>query len=295
VRYVPYGELAGRPHVMVDGAATAGTALVLSHWPGSTTPRELAADLSTEIALRYVERPDLHVDAVLASNTHVDEDGAAGLFALVEPALALAHRALLVEVARAGDFEATTSRDAARLAFALAAVARPGAGYQPLLDRLPGWLADPGSARDHWADDDDHLGRSLAAIAAGALVVDEEPELELSVVTPTTDDDLHPIAVHGAIAGLVVLTLAPGRPQLRYRYETWVRLTSRRVRPRVDLAPLAARLAELDAVPWRAGDVDDMTPACEPVGESELDPALVRAEVVAHLRTAPPAWDPWAV
>jgi hypothetical protein len=294
VRYVPYGELAGRPHVMVDGSATDGTALVLSHWPGSTTPRELAADLSTEIALRYVERPDLQVPADIASNNHVDEDGAAGLFALVDPERALAHRSLLVEVARAGDFEVTASRDAARIAFAIAATARPGAGYQPLLDRLPGWLADPASGRDAWAEADEHLGASLAAIDAGALEVVEVPELDLSVVTPTTDEDLHPIAVHGAIAGMAVLTLAPGRPQLRYRYETWVRLTSRRVRPRVDLLPLAARLAELDAVPWQAGDVDDMTPACEPDGPSELDPTVVRAEVVAHLRDAPPAWDPWA-
>ena len=57
MRYVPYGQLAGQPHVVLDGSATAGTALVLSHWPGSPTPRELAADLSTEIAFRYVERP----------------------------------------------------------------------------------------------------------------------------------------------------------------------------------------------------------------------------------------------
>ena len=74
MRYVPYGELAGRPHVMVDGSAADGTTLVLSHWPGSPTPLELAADLSTEIALRYVERPDLHVAADVASNDHVDED-----------------------------------------------------------------------------------------------------------------------------------------------------------------------------------------------------------------------------
>jgi hypothetical protein len=299
VRYVPYGDLAGQPHVVVDGSATEGTVLVLSHWPGSTTPVELAADLSAEIALRYLDRPDLRVDTDVVSNNHVDEDGAAGLFALVDPDRAQAHRELLVEIARAGDFEQTDSRDAARIAFALVATSRPGAGYQPLLDRLPGWLADPSSARELWEEADDHLAFSLSCIDAGGLEIEEEPELELSVVTPRARGlrvgALHPIALHGAIAGLAVLELEPGRPQLRYRYETWVRLTSRRPRPRVDLAPLAARLGELDVVPWSCGDVDDMTPTCEPHGESELDPAVVRATVIDHLRTAPAAWDPWAV
>ena len=299
MRYVPYGELAGQPHVVVDGSATEGTVLVLSHWPGSSTPIALAADLSAEIALRYLDQPELHVDVDVVSNNHVDEDGAAGLFALVDPERAVEHRQLLVEVARAGDFEQTDSRDAARIAFALAASSRPGAGYRPLLDRLPGWLADPTSARALWEEADDHLAFSLSCIDAGGLEIDEEPELDLSIVTPVARglrvDALHPIALHGAIGGLAVLRLEPGRPQLRYRYETWVRLTSRTARPRVDLAPLAARLGALDAVPWRAGDVDDMTPSCEPDGESELDPAVVRATVIDHLRTAPPAWDPWAV
>jgi hypothetical protein len=299
VRYVPYGELAGRPHVIVDGSATEGTALVLSHWPGSSTPVELAADLSAEIALRYLDRPDLRVDADVVSNNHVDEDGAAGLFALVDPDRAQVHRELLVEIARAGDFEQTASRDAARIAFALVASSRPGAGYQPLLELLPGWLADPSSARSLWEEADDHLAFSLSCIEAGGLEIDEVPDLELSVVTPRARglrlDAVHPIALHGAIDGLAVLSLEPGRPRLRYRYETWVRLTSRPVRPRVDLAPLAVRLGALDAVPWRADDADDMTPSCEPAGVSELDPAVVRATVVDHLRSAPPAWDPWTV
>src|SRR4051794_23739606 len=101
MRYVPYPELDGRPNVIVDGAGTDATVLTLSHCPGSTVPSALAADLSAEIAVKYLEHPEHHVAADVVSNNHLDEDGLMGVFALVDPGFALAHRDLLVDVARA--------------------------------------------------------------------------------------------------------------------------------------------------------------------------------------------------
>ena len=75
MRFVPYAELDGVPNVIVDGAATEATLLTLSHWPGSRVPASLRADLSAEIAVRYLEQPAMHVPADVVSNNHFDEDG----------------------------------------------------------------------------------------------------------------------------------------------------------------------------------------------------------------------------
>src|SRR3954452_8795108 len=122
MRFVPYPALGDTPNVIVDGSGTASTVLTLSHWPGSSVPDVLAADLSAEIAVKYLEHPELHVAADVVSNNHFDEDGLMGVFALVDPEFALAHRDLVVDVARAGDFGWTRGRGAARAAFAIGSI-----------------------------------------------------------------------------------------------------------------------------------------------------------------------------
>ena len=80
----PYDDLDGVPNVVVDGTATEATTLTLSHWPGSPAlPVDLLADLSAEMAFRYLDRRDaLHGDATVVSNNHFDQDGLVGVFAL---------------------------------------------------------------------------------------------------------------------------------------------------------------------------------------------------------------------
>ena len=73
--YVPYGELGGRPNVVVDGSPADGTLLCLSHWPGIGSPAEFAADLSAQMAFRYLGAFDRHDGAELVSNNHFDQDG----------------------------------------------------------------------------------------------------------------------------------------------------------------------------------------------------------------------------
>ncbi|MGH2829107.1 MAG: DUF6687 family protein [Actinomycetota bacterium] len=80
MRYIPWDDLDGRPSIVVDGYPAEGTVLTLSHWRGAGTPEELADDLSTQIAFRYLDRPDLAVVADAVSNNHFDEvvDAVAG-------------------------------------------------------------------------------------------------------------------------------------------------------------------------------------------------------------------------
>ena len=89
------------------------------------TPAELKADVSTEIVFRYLDRPEFHEAVGAATNNHFDEDGLLGLYAILEPEQAQSARAMITDVATAGDFGKYHSRDAARVAMTISAYADP--------------------------------------------------------------------------------------------------------------------------------------------------------------------------
>ena len=331
LEYVPYGELGGRPNVIVDGSAAEGTVLCLSHWPGTATPTDLQADLSAEMAFRYLRTFDRHGDARLVSNNHADQDGLVSVFALVDPAAARAHEALLTDVAAAGDFGTYRLRDAARASMAISAYADgersplaadlvaaddpTGLLYTELLPRLVELATHPERYEALWAEEDAALAASECSVARD-VAIEEVPDLDLAVITVPDGAPaggghrfggqwtvgLHPMAVHNATDRLALLTVRGRRYDLRYRYETWVQLRSRLARPRRDLAPLAAALTERESggAHWVADPPGSLTAGLRLVGqdggddvESDLDPGTFRSLVEHHLRTAPPAWDPY--
>jgi hypothetical protein len=329
---VAYAALAGAPSVIVDGSPAPGTVLCLSHWPGVGGPPEFAADLSADMAFRYLHAFDRHETARAASNNHFDQDGLVGLFALVAPVDALARREELIEVARAGDFAVTSSRAAARVSMVLAAFADPERSplaplpaeyddvtallYSELLGRLPELCEQPERWRDLWADEDATLRASEDALASGSATISEVPDVDLAVVRVPDQaprggghrfggawvSGLHPMAINNATERGAVLTLRGNHYELAYRYESWVQFRSRVVRPRVDLAPLAERLnaAEVEAggsAQWVATSVSALAPTLSPADdeESSLAPATVAAAVEDHLRSAAPAWDPFRI
>jgi hypothetical protein len=316
MRFVPYGAAGGSPNVIVDGAPTERTLLTLSHWPHSGTPEALMADTSTAIVFNYLDSPTLHVRADAASNNHFDEDGLAGLFALIDPAAAERHRALLLDVAQTGDFGVCSTREAARIAFAIAGYAdaatsplptdlfeRPypelAAGlYGRVLDELPAMLSGIAAYRPLWERQDALLTASERAIESGVVTIDERPGLDLAVVRlPETVGECHPVAVHNRTRCTRLLVVHGRRIELRYRYEGWVQLASRRPAARVDLSALAAELNVLEAGGgrWVFDGVDRITPRLhvEPGIASSIAPETILARVEHHLRTGTPAWNPY--
>ena len=143
------------------------------------------------------------------------------------------------------------------------------------------------------------------------------PELDLAVISVPEDapdagghrfggmwlPGLHPMAVHAATERGALLTVRGRRYQFGYRYESWVQFRSRRVRPRVDLAPLAAALsaAESDAggsVTWTADRVSALTPVLGPAGGARERARTLRRCAPWSRRTCavrPSAWDPFRV
>ena len=328
MKYVPYERLAERPHVVVDGAANDHTVLSLSHWPHSGTPAELTADLSAEIVLRYLERPEVHVPADIVSNNHFDEDGLVGVWSMVNPEEAQRRRDRVVDIASAGDFGTFRDRLAARAAFTISAYADPdhsplgeepfalpypelvGALFDELLPRVGDICDRVDDYRALWQAEDAVLAEGEAAIASGAATIEERPDLDLAVVTIPDDLDgrrvhrftqrrteaIHPMAVHNATDRFRVLVVQGRRYRFHYRYESWVQYVSRRPLPRVDLGPLAAHLSELERHGlWQADGVDAITPVMQLVGaeETSIDITTFRAELERHLADAPAAWNPY--
>lgn len=149
------------------------------------------------------------------------------------------------------------------------------------------------------------------------------PELDLAVVTVPERapaggghrfggawvHGLHPMAVYNATERGALVTRRGRCYEFGYRYESWVQYRSRAVRPRVDLAPLVESLnaEETDGVTWTAEHVSALTPVLSMTAvdgeegtaksdlESSVSPDRFVALVEAHLRTAPPAWDPYRV
>jgi hypothetical protein len=104
------------------------------------------------------------------------------------------------------------------------------------------------------------------------------------------------MAIHNATQRFRVLVIQGRRYRLDLRYETWVQYASRRPLGRPDLAPLAARLNELEKTGrWTFDGVDEITPSLRMEGadESAIAPERFRVLVETFLATAPPAWDPY--
>ncbi len=314
MRYLPYADASSEANVIVDGTANERTLITLSHWRQSGTPAELMADTSTAIVFNYLDRPDLHVPADVASNNHFDEDGLVGIYALLEPDAAASRRDLLIDVAEAGDFGVYRSRRAARIAFALSAHVDPATSplpralfdrpapqveeglYRGLLDVLPRLLADVDDYRSLWALEDATLTHTEQLFDDGRITLEEQAELDLAVVRGPESGEWHPMAVHSRTAATRLLLVHGPRVEFRYRYESWVQMASRRPALRVDLTALAAELTRADSADgrWCFEGVEHISPRVyRKGGASTLAPEDIRRRLEAALRAGAPAWNPY--
>jgi len=329
MQYLPYARVRSVPNLIVDGARTDNTLLTLSHWPKSGTPHELKGDTSAAIVFNYLDSPTFHVEADAVSNNHFDEDGLVGIFVILEPTIAEQHRALLLDVAQAGDFGIFEHRQAARITFTLSAYADPETSplpkstfgrpypdlanelYVSLLELLPKLITGVDDYRSLWEIEDAKLATSEALIEKGEITIQERPDLDLAIVRLPEDlarhrvhrftqqrlAECHPFALHNRTACSRLLLLQGRRLELQYRYEGWVQMASRRPALRVDLSGLANELNQEEQTTgrWVFDGVDQITPRFHFDGASTtsipLDTIVSRVEHV--LRTGPPAWNPY--
>ncbi|HKP82389.1 MAG TPA: DUF6687 family protein [Pyrinomonadaceae bacterium] len=104
----------------IDG--TVDNSIHFSHWQGNTTPAEVKADTSTEIALNLVASPNraaLTNGIELVTNNHFDTDGTLSVWTVLNGERALPYRDLLIAAAEAGDFSEHSSDDGVRVSIAI--------------------------------------------------------------------------------------------------------------------------------------------------------------------------------
>lgn len=324
--YCEYEASRSRANVVVDGSPNAGTVLTLTHWPGMAQPPGSGADLSAQMAFRYV-RSGADPGAEVVTNNHFDQDGLASMLAFVEPDRALAHEELLIDLAAAGDFGTYRFREAARASMVVSTysdaerspIAAELTGpyeqqcavlYETMLPLAIDLVLDPAPYRDLWADEDAALSASEAALASGAISIEERPDLDLAIVRIADGEPLrtghrfagnehtgaHPMAIHNATTCLRLLEVHGRRYTYTDRYETWVQYRSRRPLPRVDLRPLAAELTanERATTTWSASGPSALTPELTCSDESTIAEHLVLELLIEHLETSTSAWDPYA-
>ena len=329
VHYVPYNEIGDQPNIIADGAPLSSSILTLSHWPVNKTPDVLKRDTSTATVFAYLDRPELHESVEIVSNNHFDEDGLFSVFALVQPAMALKHRELLMAAALAGDFGIVTDRKAARLVFIIEAFADRTVSplprsvfsgcerqqvsdlYSHMLDRLPEILEDVNAYRAFWEDQDAHLAESESLIDNGTVQIDQYPELDLAVVHIPGDIPvrtihrylqsehaaIHPFAIHSVTDCNRVIRIHGGAFDFHYRYESWLQFVSRRPLLRVDLTGLTDQLNTLETAPgeWRSDKITDINPRLylEGTDRSSIPSERLVDIVRDYLASAPVAWDPY--
>jgi hypothetical protein len=267
-RYLEYNASRDVPNIVVDGSPNQSTVLTLTHWPGIAQPAGLAADLSAQMAFKFI-RCGESVDADIVTNNHLDQDGLVAMYALVEPDRALRHEALLIDVAAAGDFATYQHREAARASMAIATYADPQRSpiaadltgpfeaqcavlYERLLEQVLNMVTHPEDFTELWIAEDRQLTSSEAALASGAITIEERPDIDLAIVDIAAGEPqrrghrfaaneyvgVHPMAINNATGCLRILQVHGHRYTYTDRYESWVQYQSRRPLPPMLSAPL---------------------------------------------------------
>jgi len=294
MQYLAYDQSSLVPNIIVDGSSNACTELALSHWPDSTTPQELRADLSAEIVFNYLANPAFKAEAEVVSNNHFDADGLVGIYSLLNPTEAEEVKEFLIDVAGAGDFNTYRDREAARVSFILDAWQNPKTSpikasvfaqeystvanilYEELLPRFARIIEKVGYLEKYWKAQDDLLEDSEQCLRQGQFKLTEVPQLDLAIVAmpdanKRPSQSIHRMAIHNQTNCMRVLLMQETNFELYYRYETWVQYQSRKTAPRIDLQDLAGSLSKQESMDgvWSFDGINDLTPTLRLTGDSQ--------------------------
>lgn len=271
MRFQFYSEaLDNVPKLSVDG--TVPNSIHFSHWQDNTTPAEVKADTSTEIALKLVAAEnyaELTEGIDLVTNNHFDADGVLSCWTVLNGRRALAYRDLLISAAEAGDFSEHTSDDGVRVSIAIQGSEQAGGDNKdasPLAEFLAGHEVDD-DARAYelvfpevekllsnvsayeflWREGWNNVALALESFARGESRVVEHEDSRISLITlaPNLIDPAPAIAKHAR--GELFLIAAPLENGWSYRidypYYSWAETV---VRPRIARRDLTSALALLN-------------------------------------------------
>ena len=270
------------PKLSVDG--TVDNAIHFSHWQGNTTPAEVKADTSTEIALNLVASPNraaLTNGIELVTNNHFDTDGVLSVWTVLTGERALAHRDLLIAAAEAGDFSEHSSDGGVKVSIAIqgsdqaspnnddgSPLARLIAGeevdddaraYELVLPEVERLLTNINAYESLWREGWQSVSAAIESFTQGKSSVTEYSDSKVSLVTLAPElfdgagfSPTRHAAPYTAISkfakGELFLIAIPASGgwfyRLDYPYYSWAETV---VRPRVARRDLTAALQLLNA------------------------------------------------
>lgn len=283
-QFVPFAELKKKAAIVVDSNHPNG--LVLSHWRGAPTPESLRDDTSAGIVLNAIRTaiPELELPYVTAN--HFDIDGFVGVWSLLNPELAMEQEELLRQMALIGDFRELDlnhplAGEALKLVCWINAKEKElfwppfGAEEQAesevtlcpkkfdyFLKNFYRVLQDPDWERGSWEDEVGSALLGYREMFNPKTKLSRHPDTGLIVVeTP------HPIHYYGLFSrtigfDIVLSCYEHNRYELEYKYTTWVDLASRPTLPRINMAPLAEKLNQLErsGYTWTADSITETGP-----------------------------------
>ena len=317
MRFQFYSEaLDNVPKLSVDG--TVSNSIHFSHWEGNTTPAEVKADTSTEIALNLVASPNraaLTQGIELVVNNHFDTDGVLSVWSVLNGERALEFRDLLVSAAEAGDFSEHTSDDGVKVSIAIQGLNQAGSDNDdasPLASLLAGHRVDDDSQsydlvlpeverllstvnayESLWRNGWNHVSVALESFVRGDSRVVEHEDSRISLITlaPYLSQWLMAVSKHARGEMFLIATPVSGgwTYRLDYPYYSWAETVVRPEIPRRDLTSVLAILNNKEGVGADGWKIDkrEMTSAAKffnadgTLGVSQLEPD----EVLAVLST----------
>ncbi len=271
MRFQFYSEtLDDIPKLSVDG--TVPNSIHFSHWAGNTTPTEVKADTSTEIALNLVASPNyatLTQNIELVTNNHFDTDGALSVWTVLNGERALAYRDLLIAAAEAGDFSEHSSDDGVRVSIVIQGSdqagsdnddASPLAGwlagtdvedearaYELVLPEVERLLSNVTAYESLWREGWKHVVLAMDSFASGKSQVVEHDVSRISLITlePGLQNPKMAIARHARGDLFLIATPTPGGwlYRLDYPYYSWAETVRR---PHVERRDLKSVLVTLN-------------------------------------------------
>ena len=300
-QFIPFSEVKDKKAIVVD--STHANGFMLSHWRGAPTPDAVKDDTSAAIVLNAMRQNLPELDMPYVTANHFDIDGFVGVWALLNPELALENEELLRQMALIGDFRELDlnhplAGEALKLVCWLNAKERD-LFYKPFeademeekeaaqcvqkfkyfLREFGRALQDPDWEKGAWEDEVSSVLLGYRDMYKPDTKITRQPEIGLIVVE--TPHPLHYYALFSRTQGfdMVLACYQGNKYELEYKYTTWVDITSRPTLPRLSMAPLAARLNELETSGrrWTYDAITETGPLLRLDGDK-----LTRAETYAN-------------
>lgn len=300
-QFIPFSEVKDKKAIVVD--STHANGFMLSHWKGAPTPDAVKDDTSAAIVLNAMHQGLPELDLPYVTANHFDIDGFVGVWALLNPELALDNEELLRQMALIGDFRELDlnhplAGEALKLVCWLNAKERE-LFYKPFeademeekeaaqcvqkfryfLREFGRVLQDPDWEKGAWEDEVASVLLGYRDMYKPETKITRLPEIGLIIVE--TPHPLHYYALFSRTQGfdMVLACYQGNKYELEYKYTTWVDITSRPTLPRLSMAPLAARLNELETSDhrWTYDAITETGPLLRLEGDK-----LTRSETYAN-------------